>query len=121
METISKNQRYLNILQKAVDNGFDFEIENTLEETLFEAESYLIDYTDAIEEECEVELNGRQQEVNYYDGMGYEYSCWGEIVDFRVYWGKSPDEKVFHTTVIDSKAQVVNLYYLVGETSLNKE
>lgn len=122
MKTITPNQRTLNILKNAIELGFEFDESNTLEEIRIEAEQYLIDNAEAIEEECEVEsLGNHGQRVDWSDGMGFDFWTQGEIVDFRKYWFDSPDTKVFHETIVDSLGRVVKLYYLVGETEFNKE
>lgn len=121
MKTVSNNQRTLNILNKAIANGFEFEESTTIEDVRIAAEEFLIENEiDVIEEECEVKsLGNNGQRVDWCDGQGFEYWSQGEIVDFSAHWYDSPDTKVFHETVIDSQANVVKLYYLVGETQGN--
>lgn len=121
MKTITANQRILNILQNAVNNGFSFNEQDTLEEIRINAEDYLIENTEAIEVECEIRF-GRDQQVNWSDGKGFDYQSWGEILDYgtiKSNWFNSPDTKVFHSVVLNSEGQVVKLYYLVGETEYN--
>lgn len=120
MTTITANQRTINIINKAIENGFTFDVNDTIQDALIVAEEYLIENTEAIEIECEVDSLGRNgQRVDWSDGKGFDYWCQGEIVDFSAHYFDSPDTKVFHTTVVDSQAQVVKLYYLVGLTSHN--
>ena len=54
----TNNQRTINILNKAIENGFEFDERNSLEEIRIEAEEFLIENTEAIEEECEVKSLG---------------------------------------------------------------
>ena len=63
--------------------------------------------------------NNHSQRVDFNDGMGLEYWCQGEIVDFSKHWHKSTDTKVFHTDLIDSLGNYLKLYYLVGQTDYN--
>lgn len=120
MKTISANQRTINIINRAIENGFEFSESDSIEDIKIEAEQFLIDNTEAIEEECEVKsLGNHGQRVDWYDGFGFHFWSQGEIVNFRDNWSKSPDTKVFHETLVDSKGKVVKLYYLVGETDYN--
>ena len=123
MKTVSNNQRTINIINKALELGFEFDETETLEDIRISAEEYLIDNAEAEEEECEVKsLGNHGQRVDWEDGMGYEFWSQGEIVDFRTNWAKSPETKVFHHTVIDSEGNVVKLFCFVGkaQNTLNK-
>ena len=120
MSKVTKNQRTLNIINKSVENGFEFDEAETLEEIRIDAEDFLIENTEASEEECDIEsLGNHGQRVDWSDGKGYDFCSQGEIVDWSNNWSKSPDTKVFYETVIDSDANVIKLYYLVGETDMN--
>lgn len=119
MKTISANQRTINIINRAIENGFEFSESDSIEEVRIEAEGFLIDNTEAIEEECEVKYSGRSQRVDWSDGLGFDFWSQGEIVDFSSNWHKSPETKVFYETLVDSEGKVVKLYYLVGETDYN--
>lgn len=70
-----------------------------------------------LEAECDVEMFGRNQSVNYGD-----YTSSGEIVDFSSNWHQAPDHKVFHSDFIMEDEGIMKnmrLYYLVGETADN--
>lgn len=117
---ITPNQRTINIINRAIENGFECDENDRLGDIRIAAEEYLIATTEAQEEECEVEsLSGHGQRVDWADGKGYEYWSQGEIVDFRRHWFDSPETKVYHETVIDSEGKVVKLFYYVGETEYN--
>lgn len=122
MKTITASQRTLNIIYKAISNGFEFDERIAIEDVRIEAEEFLIENEiGVIEEECEVKsLGNHGQRVDWSDGKGFDFWTQGEIVDFRSHWFDAPETKVFHSTVIDSNANVVKLYYLVGETDHNK-
>lgn len=121
MKQITSNQRTINIISKAVALGYRFFESETIEDTRIEAEQYLIDNTDAIEDQCEVvSLGGHGQRVDWSDGKGYDFWQQGEIVDFARHWHKEPEHKVYHNTVIDSEGQVVKLFYYVGQTDFNR-
>lgn len=121
MKNITAIQRKLNILEKATQNDFEIDESESFDELIFSAEQYLIDNEiDAQEEECEVvSLGNHGQRIDWYDGKGYEFWAQGEIIDFSHYWNNAPEEKVYHTTVVDSEANVVKLFYFVGETEYN--
>ncbi len=122
MKTISKNQRTINILNKALELGFEFDENSPLETLRFEAEDFIMSNSEGEEVECEVKSLGRHgQRVDFNDGKGLEYWCQGGIVDFSQNWHKPADTKIFHTNLIDSEGNYLRLYYLVGETDFNKE
>lgn len=104
---ISANQRFLNILQNAISNGFEFDETDSFENIIIEAMDYLDDTEEGIDEECQISVSGDSQYIIYDDGMGYEYVCSGDIVDWS---GRAPGEKVHHTTVFNSKGEKINLY-----------
>lgn len=120
MKTISNNQRTVNILNKALELGFEFNINESIEQAQLEAENFIMSNSEGEEVECEVKsLSRHGQRVDFNDGMGLEYWCQGEIVDFSKHWHKSTDTKVFHTDLIDSLGNYLKLYYLVGQTDYN--
>lgn len=120
MKTISNNQRTVNILNKALELGFEFNINESIEQAQLEAENFIMSNSEGEEVECEVKSSSRHgQRVDFNDGMGLEYWCQGEIVDFSKHWHKSTDTKVFHTDLIDSLGNYLKLYYLVGQTDYN--
>lgn len=117
---ISSNQRVINIINKALENGFEFNETDRMEEIRIKAEEFLIENTEAIEEECEiVSLGNHGQRVDWNDEYGFWFWQQGEIVRFSDNWNKHPETKIFHNTILDSKGRVINLYYLVGETEFN--
>lgn len=120
MKTISANQRTLNILNRAVSEGFEFNENDRLEDVRIAAEEFLIENTEAIEEECEVKsLGNHGQRVDFSDGHGFDFWSQGEIVDFKDHWFDTPETKVYYETFVDSEANVIKLYYLVGENDYN--
>lgn len=122
MKNITSNQRTVNILNKAIQNGFEFDESEIIEEARIAAEEFLIENNiDVIEEEVEVKsLGNHGQRVDWSDGKGFDFWLQGEIVDFKRHWFDSADTKVFHETCVDSEANVIKMYYLVGETEYNK-
>lgn len=123
MKIISSNQRTLNILAKAVANGFEFDETVSMEEVRNDATQFLIDNEiDVIETEVEVKsLGSHGQRVDWSDGKGFDFWSQGEIVDFKRHWNNAPDTKVYHEVCVDSEANVIKMYYRVGETELNKD
>jgi hypothetical protein len=123
MKIITPNQRTVNILTKAVANGFEFDEQDTIENTRINAEDFLIESEiDVTEEHVEVKsLGSHGQRVDWSDGKGFDFWSQGEIVDFSKHWFDSPETKVFHSTILDSDANVIRMYYLVGKTDYNQE
>ena len=123
MKTITANQRTLNILNKAIQNGFEIDTKEIFENVRDAATQFLIDNEiDVIEEEVEVKsLGSHGQRVDWSDGKGFDFWSQGEIVNLKKYWNAAPDTKVYHETCVDRDANVIKMYYLVGETALNKE
>ena len=117
---IINDKRTLNILNKAIE--FDFEIDESLsmEERKEKAINYLIENTSGTEEECDIITGNHGQSFQWTDGKGYEFFSQGEIVDFTKHWFDPHKTKVFYETLVDSEANVIKLYYLVGETKYNK-
>lgn len=115
MKNISPDQRSLNILNKAIANGFEIDEADTFEEVRNCATQYLIDNEiDVIEEHVEVKsLGNHGQSVDWSDGKGFDFWSQGEIVDFKGHWHDEPGTKVFHETCVDSDANVIKMYYVV--------
>lgn len=121
MKKITANKRIANIIARAIDNGFEPEMSDSYEDNFFNAEQHLIDKFGVEEEEnCEVNTSGHNQHFHYADGMGYEMSMSGEIVSFREHWHDAANTRVIHTTIVNSEAKVIGLYYEVGVTDYNK-
>ena len=117
---ITNNQRTLNILNKAIEIGFELDESLRLEDVKNEAINYLIKNNEGIEEECDVLTMGSHgQRVDWSDGKGFDFWSQGEIVDFKKHWFDLPKTKVFFETLVDSFGNVIRLYYVVGETEYN--
>ena len=75
---ISRTQRHLNIISKAISLDFDFDYDISFEELYVKAEDFLVDY--AIENDlfekviCETFGNT----MYWSDRMGFEIETWGE-------------------------------------------
>lgn len=117
---MNTQDRTVNIISRAVCLGFEFNEDSRIEDIRIAAEAYLIENTDHTEEECEVrQIGNHGQRVDWNDGKGYEYWAQGEIVEWGANWHKEPDHRVIHSTIVDTHANVIDLYYLVGETEYN--
>lgn len=121
MKQITANQRSINIINKAIATGFEFNEGDIFEEIRNDATQFLIDNeVDVIEEEVEVKsLGGHGQRVDWSDGKGFDFWSQGEIVDFKRHWNDDPGTKVYHEVCVDSDANVIKMYYLVGATEYN--
>ena len=105
MERISANQRTINIINAALANGFDFDDRGTIEDVRIEAEEFLIQNTEGVDEYVDVKNLGHHgQRIDWSDGYGYDYWMQGELTD----WSEAP-EKIVIAQILDSKGQVINL------------
>lgn len=106
---ISSNQRSINIINKAIANGFEFMENEVFENVRNEATQFLIDNEiDVREEEVEVKsLGGHGQRVDWSDGKGFDFWSQGDIADMK-------PGKEYHTTVVDSEANVVKMYCIIN-------
>ena len=116
---ITNEKRTLNILNKAVEIGFEIDESLSMEELKEKAINYLIANDSGTEEECPVVTGKHGQSVQWTDGKGYEFFSQGEILDFAKHWYDISGTKVFYQNLVDSEANVIRLYYVVGETEYN--
>lgn len=116
MKTYTQSQRYVNILHRAVNEGFNPNPEEAIVDQYLEAESFLLekllkgDISADDEEECEVMHKGHHQVVQWSDDMGYQYQCDGEIISHDQYLNAEKGERIYHTTVFDSRGRIIRLY-----------
>lgn len=97
MIKVSENQRYLNILQVAIENGFKIDSESEFELIVSEAETYLIE----LEFQNETYKMDRVVKigptVQWNDGFGYSYIFESRSGKFH---------KNFHDWVVNSIGRV---------------
>lgn len=122
MNLITPTQRSLNIITKAIANGFELNEQDTFETVRNNATDFLIENEiDVKEEHVEVKsLGNHGQRVDWSDGFGFDFWSQGEIVDFKRHWHDEPGTKVYHETCVDSEANVIKMYYLVEATEINQ-
>lgn len=114
---INKDQAFVNILQRAINEGYELGNYNSIEETLIEAEDYLINNCEADRAEyCEVVSNGPHQHTEYEDGFGTRYSSSGEIIDYHAYRYAEPNTKHVYATIVNVKGEVIALYETLNLT-----
>ena len=117
---ITNEKRTLNILNKAIEIGFEIDESLSMEELKEKAINYLIANDSGTEEECDVITGSHGQSVYWTDGKGYEFFSQGKIVNFKKHWFDTPETKVYYQNLVDSVGNVIRLYYVVGETKYNK-
>ena len=117
---ITNDKRTVNILNKAIEIGFELNESLRLEDVKNEAISYLIENASGTDEECDIITGNHGQSAQWTDGKGYEFFSQGEIVDFKKHWFDTPETKVYYQNLVDSVGNVIRLYYVVGETKYNK-
>ena len=107
MTTITKSQRVLNIINKAVENGFEINENKTFEDIKIEAEDFLIENTTSEKEEADYSDNN----LFYSDGKGFEINVTGELYstrDLELMRKRNENFLILHT-IIDSNANVIDL------------
>jgi hypothetical protein len=97
MKRISEPQRHLNILAKAIENGYELKYQESFEANCEKAEEWLIDNLEYVEEFVKIDGKGMNQQLNWDDRMGYHIGEWGELPS--------------HTFVVDSLANVIKLIH----------
>ncbi|MFV0398811.1 MAG: hypothetical protein ACK5JU_12500 [Bacteroidales bacterium] len=130
MKKITKQQRAINVIQRAINLGYEFDSSFTFDEILIDCENFLFGELDADRyEKCQLHTSTRDQHYSYADGMGYENTVSGDIHYFdpeetrytfsedgtpiSIEWFDVEEEDnsvVFFDRVIDSEAKVVQLY-----------
>ena len=116
MKTYTQSQRAVNILHRAVNKGLIPNESESIEEEANYAELFLLeklingDISADDEEECEVMHKGHHQVVQWSDDMGYQYQCDGEIISHDQYLNAEKGERIYHTTVFDSRGRIIRLY-----------
>lgn len=116
MKTHTQSQRYVNILHRAVKEGFNPNPEEAIFDQYLDAKSFLLEkllkgnIVADEDEECEVMHASHHQVVQWNDGMGYAYQCDGEIISHDQYLNAEKGERIYHTTVFDSLGRIIRLY-----------
>ena len=116
---ITNDKRTLNILNKAIEIGFEIDESLSMEELKEKAIHYLIENESCIDKYCPVITGSCGQSVKWTDGKGYEFFAQGEIINFKRHLCDAPNTKVYYKKIVDSFGNVIRLYYLVGETEYN--
>lgn len=110
MTTYTAQQRFTNIIQKAINNGYEIDLSESFEEVYFQAEVFLLNQDSEKEEFCEIHGNRNRQHIAWSDGMGYEHESDGEICDYSLVEVDENCKKFPHTKVVDSEGTVIQLF-----------
>lgn len=114
---ITSDQAFINQLQRAVENGFEIDRSESIEEIQIQAQDYLINNLPADKKiYCEVINHGTNQHVDYADGIGTTYTSDGEIIDWNTYRDAAPNEQHVYASIVDVKAQIIELYEVLNLT-----
>lgn len=94
METIKKFTTFVNVVRTAIENGFEVDFNDDMEQILVDAEEFILENC-KVEGRvfCELHTHGTSQYYNFIDEDGSERNCSGEIFDFLKY--KEKDEVYF--------------------------
>lgn len=81
------------ILAAAVENGFEFDTADTIEEVQVNAENYILENEPCGSEfvECELSTSGYSQSYSFVDECGMCRVCSGDIFDFSHHYSKDSD------------------------------
>lgn len=131
MGKISAQQRELNIISRAIEQGFEFGNDDQFWYILSNATYYLLYETSPDKYEyCDVRCMCGNESYTYSDGKGYEITMSGNIIGNISYWkerfifrGSDRPERIraeyadqyeesfiFFDKVIDSLGNVIQLY-----------
>lgn len=131
MKKISEAQRNLNIISRAIEQGFEHGNNDQFWYILSNAKEYLLYETSPDHYEyCNVRCTGSDESYTYSDGKGYEVTMSGDIIGnisnwkerfifrssgrperIRAEYADQYDESfIFFDKVIDSLGNVIQLY-----------
>lgn len=114
---ITSDQAFINQLQRAVENGFEIDRDETIEDIQIQVQDFLVDNLPADQQiYCEVLQHGRSQHVDYADGFGTYYTSDGEIIGWNTYRDAAPNEQYVYATIVDVKGQIIQLYETLNLT-----
>jgi hypothetical protein len=104
--------RDINILNKAMQAGFEGNFNATIEENLSDAQDYLIEWEVGLyEAQAQVTSVGRGEETfSWADKKGFEIIGNGQILGEGL---EKHGDNVYHTTTVDTDGNVVKLYHVL--------
>lgn len=102
------NLRIVNILTRAVEEGFSVNLQSTVQNTMIDATNHLIGKVEAEEVYCKVDTTGKSQYVSYTDSSGFQYVIDGEILGEA--FEREPDKRYIYHRIVDQQAKVIALY-----------
>lgn len=115
MKNYTPQERALNILSKATEQGFELNFNSTLDDLIIQADEFLIDNAHHEEEKVQITRHGNSQSVFWTDKMGFSFTQDGEIADVYKY---KHGEKIVHNTVVNSLGAVVDLFHEICEEKI---
>ena len=111
MATITKDQRAVNILQEAINLGYELLTQHnkqvlSLEDVILDAEDFILANAENLTEEY-VEVDPHTQAYDWTDRMGFHFECVGESFN----WADFEDEEtILLKKVVNSQGKVIQLY-----------
>jgi hypothetical protein len=116
---VTAQQRGLNIIQNAIDNGLEIDFDLEFENIVNEAEEFLLQNTEPKLEEGDVSFHRNGQNVQWCDGLGYCYEGDGDYICSRQDWYLPAETKLALANVCDSEGQHVQIFTFLGENEFN--
>ena len=98
-QVFANASRIANVILSAVKLGFDIDPNDTVESVMEAAEEF-------------IKVNGTAQRYEREVSRGNNF-------DFSAHWYDSPDTEVDHEYFVDDEGNLIQLFYLVGETDHN--
>ena len=111
MTTVNKEQRLLNILQKAINLSFEIDKQETFEQIIISAQDFILEWTEPLFEEVQIERAGICQRIDWTDRMGYHYWVEGDLLSYETMYHTNPGGRIVLATVFNSKGDPVCLVW----------
>lgn len=117
MKHLSQQQIAMMLLQSAMEQGFELEMNETIEQNMLLAEEYLLEYVEADFKHCEL-TGGYSQGYYFCDEFGKDTQVSGEIFDFGRYKAESG---VYYHIESDGEFKPVDWFEIPMEGKERKE
>lgn len=118
MKKLTNDQLAMMLLQSAMEQGFELEMNETIEQNMLLAEEYLLENVEADFEQCELTTSGYSQNYYFCDEFGKDAEVSGEIFDFGRYKAES---EVYYHVENDGEFKPVDWFKIPMEGEERKE
>lgn len=118
MKKLTNDQLAMMLLQSAMEQGFELEMNETIEQNMLLAEEYLLENVEADFEQCELTTSGYSQNYYFCDEFGKDAEVSGDIFDFAKY---KADSEVYYHIENNGEFKPVNWFEIPMEGEKRKE